>query len=107
LAYLQKMPVSELKIDRAFVKDVAPHSEGATLLESIISLSHRLGLCVVAEGAETAEEWSLLVALGCDYMQGWYAAKPMPIVDFLDWRLAHDPFIWPVASNPSVSVLAN
>jgi len=99
LAYLQKMPVSELKIDRAFVKGVEPHSEGATLLESIISLAHRLGLSVVAEGAETASEWSLLVSLGCDFVQGWYAAKPMPISDFLTWRLANEPFIWPVASG--------
>jgi len=102
LAYLQKMPVSELKIDRAFVKGVEPHSDGATLLESIISLAHRLGLSVVAEGAETASEWALLVALGCDFVQGWYAAKPMPIPDFLAWRLAHDPFTWPIAPSSSI-----
>jgi len=93
LAYLQKMPVSELKIDRAFVKGIEPGSDGITLLESIISLAHRLGLSVVAEGAETAGEWALLSALGCDYIQGWYAAKPMPVADFLEWRLRNDPFV--------------
>lgn len=92
LAYLQKMPVSELKIDRAFVKGVEPGSDGVTLLESIISLAHRLGLSVVAEGAETASEWALLSALGCDYVQGWYASKPIPVPDFLAWRRNHDPF---------------
>jgi diguanylate cyclase (GGDEF)-like protein len=97
LAYLQKMPVSELKIDRAFVKGIAPGSDGITLLESIISLAHRLGLSIVAEGAETAGEWALLSALGCDYVQGWYAAKPMPVADFLEWRLRNDPFAVPGA----------
>jgi len=95
LAYLQKMPVSELKIDRAFVKGVEPGSAGVPLLESIISLAHRLSLSVVAEGAETASEWTLLAALGCDYIQGWYAAKPMPVEKFLEWWLLNDPFAAP------------
>lgn len=92
LAYLQKMPVSELKIDRAFVKGVESGSAGVPLLESIISLAHKLGLSVVAEGAETEGEWTLLVALGCDHIQGWYAARPMPVEQFLEWWLCNDPF---------------
>jgi sensor c-di-GMP phosphodiesterase-like protein len=49
-------------------------------------------LSLVGEGAETAEEWALLCALGCDYAQGWFAAKPMQIADFEAWRLANNPF---------------
>jgi diguanylate cyclase (GGDEF)-like protein len=92
LAYLQKMPAEELKIDRSFIHNVQPNSEGAALLESTIALGHRLGLSLVGEGAENAEEWALLCALGCDYAQGWFAAKPMQIADFETWRLANNPF---------------
>jgi EAL domain-containing protein (putative c-di-GMP-specific phosphodiesterase class I)/GGDEF domain-containing protein len=92
LAYLQRMPVAEVKIDRSFVHRVRAGSEGAALLDFIVSLGHRLGLTVVAEGAETSYEWHLLKELGCDYVQGWVAAKAMPMPDFLIWREKHDPF---------------
>ncbi|MES2151951.1 MAG: EAL domain-containing protein [Pseudomonadota bacterium] len=92
LAYLQKMPVAELKIDRSFVRDVVAGSDGAVLLESTIELGHRLGLSVVAEGAETRDEWDVLQALGCDYVQGYFIAKPMPATDFLGWRANHPVF---------------
>jgi diguanylate cyclase (GGDEF)-like protein len=92
LAYLQKMPVAELKIDRSFIRDVVAGTDAAVLLESTIELGHRLGLSVVAEGAETAAEWELLVALGCDYVQGYFAAKPMPVEEFLSWRERRGPF---------------
>jgi diguanylate cyclase (GGDEF)-like protein len=93
LAYLQKMPVAELKIDRAFVRDAQPGSDGASLLDSTIALGHRLGLIVVAEGAENQQEWDLLRSLGCDYAQGWFAAKPMPVEDFDHWCGANLPFL--------------
>ena len=93
LAYLQKMPVVELKIDRAFVRNVRPGSDGAALLESTIAMGHRLGLTVVAEGAEDAEEWSLLRAIGCDYAQGWFAAAPMPVPEFDRWCETQLPFV--------------
>jgi EAL domain-containing protein (putative c-di-GMP-specific phosphodiesterase class I) len=93
LAYLQKMPVAELKIDRALVRDVRPDSDGAALLESTIAMGHRLGLSVVAEGAEDAEEWALLCAIGCDYAQGWYAARPMPVAEFEHWCATRLPFL--------------
>lgn len=92
LAYLQKMPVAELKIDRSFISDVVAGTDAAVLLQSTIELGHRLGLSVVAEGAETAAEWNLLVELGCDYVQGYYAARPMAVDDFLNWRAACVPF---------------
>jgi EAL domain-containing protein (putative c-di-GMP-specific phosphodiesterase class I)/GGDEF domain-containing protein len=92
LSYLQKMPVTEVKIDRSFVHRVRSDSEGAALLDFIVALGHRLGLTVVAEGAETSYEWHLLQELGCDYVQGWVAAKAMPIQEFLTWCADHDPF---------------
>jgi diguanylate cyclase (GGDEF)-like protein len=92
LSYLQRMPVAELKIDRSFVRDVKAGSDGAALLDSIIALGHRMGLSVVAEGAETAQECALLQSLGCDYVQGWFVAKAMPVPEFDQWRQSHDPF---------------
>ena len=92
LAYLQKMPVSELKVDRAFVREVHRSSDAQSLLESIIAMGHRLGLVVVAEGAETAEEWMMLRILQCDQAQGWYAARPLPADQFEAWVARHIPF---------------
>jgi EAL domain-containing protein (putative c-di-GMP-specific phosphodiesterase class I) len=86
LAYLQRMPVQELKIDRSFVSGVKEGTSAEVLLDSIGTLAHRLNLKVVAEGVETVDEWNLVEKLGCDYVQGWYLAKAMPIPEFLAWR---------------------
>ncbi len=92
LVYLQKMPVVELKIDRAFVSGVTLDSDAAVLLRSTIELGHRLGLSVVAEGPETAQEWDMVTQLGCDFAQGWHAAAAMDVDTFLHWRQQHAPF---------------
>lgn len=93
LAYLQKMPVVELKVDRSFVCNVKAGSDGASLLDSTIAIGHRLGLSVVGEGAENAQEWAMLRSLGCDYAQGWFAAKAMPVEEFDHWCAHHTPFL--------------
>ncbi len=93
LAYLQKMPVTELKIDRAFVAGTRAGTDAEALLDSIIGLGHRLGLSVVAEGAATPEEWDLLRGLGCDYLQGWVVAKAMPVIEFDQWVGENTPFV--------------
>lgn len=95
LAYLQKMPVQELKVDRSFVKGVQEGSAAEVLLDSICSLAHRMGLSIVAEGVETAEEWAIVKRLGCEYVQGWYVAKAMPVEAFWDWRQLNEPVIPP------------
>ena len=93
LAYLQKMPVTELKIDRAFVAGTLVGTDAEALLDSIIGLGHRLGLSVVAEGAATEGEWNLLRGLGCDYLQGWVVAKAMPVIEFDQWISNNTPFV--------------
>lgn len=78
LGYLIQLPFDKLKIDRIFVSQ-APHSDKARqVLEGIIALGHGLGMTVVAEGVETAEELALLRAFGCDEMQGYLFAYPAP-----------------------------
>ena len=78
LSYLKHFHVDALKIDRAFVRDL-PHDRGdSAIVSAVIALGHAMGLDVVAEGVETAEQAAYVSRLGCDEMQGYYFAKPMP-----------------------------
>jgi EAL domain-containing protein (putative c-di-GMP-specific phosphodiesterase class I) len=72
-----------VKIDRSFIKDLQPGAEGCTtLVRGIIALAHNLGLQVVAEGVETAQQLALLNTLGCDIIQGFFLHRPMPVEAF-------------------------
>jgi diguanylate cyclase (GGDEF)-like protein len=77
LAYLQKLPVTELKIDRSFVINIDQHPATQRLVKTIIEMGHGLDLSVIAEGIETKEERDTLEKLGCDSMQGYFASKPL------------------------------
>ena len=79
LAYISRLPVNTLKIDRSFVHTMARNAEDQSIVSSIISLAHSLRLKVVAEGVETQEQRALLRSLGCDEMQGFLLAPPVPI----------------------------
>jgi len=83
LAYVQTLPVNELKIDRAFVSGVDTHPKNAAIVRSTILLCHELGLSVVAEGAETAQEQGWLADNHCDLLQGYVVARPMPLGEFI------------------------
>ena len=89
LAYLQRLPVSELKIDRSFVDHVDASPARVALLQSIVQLGHGLGLQVTAEGVERHEEWAALQQAGCDLAQGWLFARPMPAAAALAWASGH------------------
>ena len=78
LAYLKKLPVDELKIDRSFVSDMCRRRERSRIVRSTIDLAHNLGLRVVAEGVEDAATWQLLIELGCDEAQGYHLGRPAP-----------------------------
>ena len=79
LAYLARLPVGELKIDRSFVAGMLEDSSTMTVVQSTISLAHSLRLKVVAEGVETEEQAKMLRLLGCDLMQGYLISKPLPM----------------------------
>jgi diguanylate cyclase (GGDEF)-like protein/PAS domain S-box-containing protein len=81
LAYLAKLPVEELKIDRSFVASMLDDSTALTLVSTIISLAHALKLEVVAEGVETEEQAKTLQLLRCDQMQGYLISKPLSFID--------------------------
>jgi diguanylate cyclase (GGDEF)-like protein len=81
LEYLLKLPVTEIKLDRAFSRDLVDEHAGA-IARSTIDLTHALGLRMVAEGVEDQPTLEVLRALGCDRLQGWHLGRPMPAVDF-------------------------
>jgi diguanylate cyclase (GGDEF)-like protein len=78
MAYLRRLPVDELKIDRSFVLGMTTTQADAVLVRTAIDLGHNLGLTVVAEGVEGAEHVAALRELGCDIAQGYHYARPMP-----------------------------
>jgi diguanylate cyclase (GGDEF)-like protein/PAS domain S-box-containing protein len=82
LSCLKRLPVDRLKVDRSFVQDIATDADDAIIVRTIIALGHNLGLKVVAEGVETAEQLEFLRANACDELQGYYFAKPMPAAEF-------------------------
>ena len=79
LSYLKRFPLNKLKIDRSFVKDLPDDSEDAAIAEAIIGLARTLTMRVVAEGIETNAQARMLHGLGCQYGQGYYFSKPLPI----------------------------
>lgn len=82
LAYLKKFDIDYLKIDRAFVQNISPHSSELSLCEAIVVMAHKLGLKVIAEGVETEEQCNMLRSIGCDYGQGFLFSRPIPADDF-------------------------
>ncbi|VVD60332.1 phosphodiesterase [Pandoraea eparura] len=85
LAYLQKLPVDDLKIDRSFVRGMSDSYASRAIVLSIISLAHSLGIAVTAEGIETREVMDMLRADGCDFGQGYYIGRPMPFHLLHEW----------------------
>ena len=90
LNYLRKFPIDLLKIDKAFVRDVATNNEDRLIVKGIIALAKSLNLEVLAEGVETAEQQTFLRDEGCDYIQGYYIGKPMKSSDFEDEFILSD-----------------
>jgi EAL domain-containing protein (putative c-di-GMP-specific phosphodiesterase class I) len=78
LAYLKKMPLNKLKIDRSFVKDLPEDEEDAAITKAIIALGKSLNLKLIAEGVETQGQRDFLAAQGCDSIQGYFYAMPLP-----------------------------
>lgn len=78
LSYLKHFPVTALKIDRSFIQDAPTQPKDRAIMEGAILIGHRLGLEVVAEGVENAEQLSLLRDMHCDLIQGFFFFRPMP-----------------------------
>ncbi|PCI71633.1 MAG: GGDEF domain-containing protein [Gammaproteobacteria bacterium] len=85
LTYLKDFPADILKIDKAFIDNLAVESRDSAIVSSMIELSHKLSIKVVAEGVEQPEQAEILRKQGCDYIQGYLFAKPMAVDQFLDF----------------------
>jgi EAL domain-containing protein (putative c-di-GMP-specific phosphodiesterase class I) len=88
LAYLKRLPLDELKIDRCFVRDLGADERDRALVKATIDLAHTLGLTVVAEGVEDAASLQTLRRLGCDLVQGYYMSRPLPADELGHWAAA-------------------
>jgi EAL domain-containing protein (putative c-di-GMP-specific phosphodiesterase class I) len=95
LAYLKRLPVDELKIDKSFVLNMVEDLDDAKIVRSTIDLAHNLGLTVVAEGVENAKVWDMLRDLDCDEAQGYHMGRPMPASEFFAWSTA-----WTAKNRP-------
>lgn len=81
LAYLRRFPLSKLKVDQSFVRNLSVNEHDATIAHTVILLGHSLKLTVIAEGVETKEQLDILRRLGCEEMQGYYFSRPVPAAD--------------------------
>ncbi|HEY2602072.1 MAG TPA: EAL domain-containing protein [Thermoleophilaceae bacterium] len=89
LAYLRRLPIDEIKIDRSFVMGMHEQADDVAIVRSTIDLGRNLGLDVVAEGVETEEIWEKLRELGCNTAQGYYLSRPVPAEQLRDWLNEH------------------
>jgi len=94
LAYLKRLPVGELKIDKSFVQHMGEDENDRAIVASTVNLAHSLGLRVVAEGVEDKRAWDLLARLGCDVAQGYYLSRPLPASELEQWLRTS---LWSVA----------
>jgi diguanylate cyclase (GGDEF)-like protein len=85
MAYLQKLLVAKIKIDKSFVMEMGNGVNDETIVRSTIDLAHNLGLKAVAEGVENQAVWDKLRELGCDSAQGYFMSKPLPPDKFVEW----------------------
>ncbi len=81
-SYLKKIPASYLKIDRSIIINVAQNIEDQRITKAIIDLGHTLGMQIIVEGIEDKKMYEMVKSLGCDYIQGYYFSKPLPVFEF-------------------------
>lgn len=91
LAYLQRFPVTKLKIDRSFVSGLPEDRNAAEIVRTILTLARSLGLQTLAEGVETAGQQQTLLALGCEQLQGFLLSRPLETADVSDFLARHPP----------------
>ena len=90
LAYLQRLPVHEVKIDKSFVLDLATDQNDVAIVRAILDLAHNLELRVVAEGVEGQRSLEILTQLGCDCVQGYLVSRPLPFAVLESWLAQSD-----------------
>jgi EAL domain-containing protein (putative c-di-GMP-specific phosphodiesterase class I) len=90
LSYLAQLPVQAVKIDRTFVSKLAESETTVRVVQAVVGLGKAMNLKVVAEGVETDQQYAIVRRLGCDLVQGYFVAKPMPADRFITWCGGHE-----------------
>ena len=104
LNYLSRFPVDHLKIDMSFIRDIGTSDARTAVVSSIIDIAHNLQLTAIAEGVETPEQLSFLIANGCDAMQGYLFSKTLPAAEF-SWLLRQGICLRDIVPGQSVKKL--
>jgi diguanylate cyclase (GGDEF)-like protein/PAS domain S-box-containing protein len=85
LSYLHRFPIDILKIDQSFIKHLSSYEDDASIVTAIIKMAHDLRIQVIAEGVETDKQFKFLQKQGCDYVQGYYVSKPLPLAELYEF----------------------
>lgn len=94
LAYLKSFPVNTIKIDKSFVLELSQNKDDKDIVETILALANKFDLSVVAEGVEDKASLALLAQMGCDWAQGYYMCKPIPLDALIKWCQQHKQTTW-------------
>ncbi len=90
LSYLKRLPISKLKIDQSFIRDLMHDKDDSIIVNAVISLAHNLGFRVIAEGVEEKEQLEYLREHHCDVIQGYYYSRPLPADEFYQWAIKYE-----------------
>jgi len=90
LSYLKRLPISKLKIDQSFIREIMHDNDDAIIVNAVIALAHSLGLKVIAEGVEDKEQLEYLTEQNCDVVQGYYYSRPLAANEFYQWAIQHE-----------------
>ena len=85
MAYLKRLPIQEIKIDKSFVLELSTNHEDAVIVRATVEMGHNLGLTVIAEGVEDDKAFDMLSDFGCDLAQGYFFSRPLPKAEFENW----------------------
>ena len=104
LSYLARLPVQSLKIDQSFVFGITEQAPSQRVVQAVIAMGHGLGIRVIAEGVETREQLTFLQDCGCDAIQGFLIARPMPLAELKDWLANEEDRAIPIQRQKSLAI---
>ncbi|MCZ6803591.1 MAG: EAL domain-containing protein [Proteobacteria bacterium] len=87
---MDHLPISNLKIDQSFIRDIIHDKDDAIIVKAVIALAHNLGFPVIAEGVEELEQLEYLKEQGCDIVQGYFYTHPLPADEFYQWYVNYN-----------------